>query len=285
VRPNSVGVIDARRNVVIDQIPVGSRPGPTVSGGHSVWVANVGDRTIARIDPGTGTVKRYIPLQATPTGLAFAGPYLWIAYGLLGSVGRVNASFNEAEDPLDAGVGVARTAAVAVGFDSVWFVSGNAKIARLDPDSMRATAPLLIAGTSPSGVAVDSTAVWVSNQGDNNVYEISPATNESIWAPSVSSGPTAIATGAGAVWVANGGSDSVTRIDPVGRSTFTIRVGVQPTAIAYGAGSVWVANGNDGTVWRIDPSSNVAIKKIHVGNRPSGLAVSNGRVYVTVQAP
>jgi YVTN family beta-propeller protein len=52
----------------------------------------------------------------------------------------------------------------------------------------------------------------------------------------------------------------------------------------YGAGAVWVADAGDGTVKRIDPRSGQVKATIHVGNSPSGIAVAEGLVWVSVDA-
>ena len=49
-----------------------------------------------------------------------------------------------------------------------------------------------------------------------------------------------------------------------------------------GHGSVWVANSGDGTVSRIDPVSGRVIATIDVGGSPTGLAVADDGVWVTV---
>ena len=49
-----------------------------------------------------------------------------------------------------------------------------------------------------------------------------------------------------------------------------------------GHGSVWVASYDAGTVIRIDPRSGDIVKTIQVGGHPSGIAVGDGRVWVTV---
>ena len=48
---------------------------------------------------------------------------------------------------------------------------------------------------------------------------------------------------------------------------------------------MWVANGAGGTLSRIDPATNEVVATVDVGNRPSGVAVGNGDVWVTIQAP
>jgi YVTN family beta-propeller protein len=284
VRPNSVGVIDPRRNAVIDQIPVGARPGPIVAGAGAIWVANREDRTITRIDARTRSIAPLITLQRTPTGIAYGENALWVANGLLGTVQRVDSQFNTVGDPIDTNVGRAVTGSVAVGFDSVWFASENSNVVRLDPSPGRIIATEA-SGASPSGIAVDNQSVWVANRGDNNVSRFSPTTSKRTKDFTVSAGPAAITTGAGAVWVAAREFNSVTRIDPLSGSTVTISVGRRPSALAYGAGAVWVANGGDGTISRIDTAEPYNVSApIHVGNVPEGIAVAAGLVWVAVQA-
>jgi len=183
VRPNSVGMIDPKKNKVVGQIQVGSRPGPITAGAGAIWVANFDDRTLSRIDPRTRSVVRTITLQRTPTGLAYGEGAVWVADGLLGTVQRVDTDFNTVGNPIDPKAGRAVAGSIAVGFGSVWFASANSIVGRLNPDSERVTATLF-SGSSPSGIAVDDSAVWVANQANNNVYEFSPTTNQPIAKPS-----------------------------------------------------------------------------------------------------
>ena len=50
---NSIAVSTLRRGTVVAAIPVGRRPEEVVAGAGAVWVANVDDRTLSRIDPET----------------------------------------------------------------------------------------------------------------------------------------------------------------------------------------------------------------------------------------
>lgn len=59
-----------------------------------------------------------------------------------------------------------------------------------------------------------------------------------------------------------------------------VKVGDRPGGVAVGAGSVWVANSGDGTVSRIDPSTKVRIDTIQVGAEPSGIAFGYGQLWV-----
>ena len=284
VSPNSVAVIDPKSNRVVDQITVGTRPGPITAGGNAVWVANLDDGTVTRLDRSSHSVVKNIALEGTPTGLAYGAGAVWAAHGLLGALQRIDPQFNDAGDPIDTGAGRAASASVAVGFGSVWFASANSNVVRLDPNSGEIM-ERLFSGAGPSGIAVDVDSVWIANQGDNTVYRFSPTTNLPVSMPSVPLGPTAIATGGGAVWVAVGGFDAVSRVDPNSGATFNIPVGRRPSAIAYGAGAVWVTCGPEGTVYRIDPATSEVTAKIHVGNVPEGITVFDDLVWIAVQAP
>ena len=55
VAPNSVAIIDPESNSVIGSIPVGIRPSAIAVGEGAVWVGNLDDRTLSRIDPATRT--------------------------------------------------------------------------------------------------------------------------------------------------------------------------------------------------------------------------------------
>jgi YVTN family beta-propeller protein len=283
VRPNSVAVIDPKRNRVVDQISVGSRPGPITAGDGAIWVANLDDRTLYRINPRTLST-RPITLQDTPTGLAYGERAIWVANGLLGTVQRVDTEFNTAEDPIPTGAGRAVAGSIAFGFGSVWFASANSIVKRIDPNYENVIATLY-SGEAPSGIAVDDEAIWVANTASRDVYKFSPTTNDLITTSSVCSRPSAVATGGGAVWIACGDSNAVTRIDPLTGSPSSITVGSRPSAIAYGFGAVWVANAGDGTVSRIDPTTYKVTETITVGNAPEGIAVDENRVWVAVQAP
>ena len=50
VHPNNVGVIDPKTNEIVDEVPVGIRPGPIAAGEGSVWVGNTDDRTLTRVN-------------------------------------------------------------------------------------------------------------------------------------------------------------------------------------------------------------------------------------------
>ena len=287
IHANHVGLIDPRTNEIVAEIPVGIRPGPIAAGEGSIWVGNLDDRTLTRIDVVQRSATATVSLdERTPTGLAAGAGSVWVAHGMRGQVSRVDGQFNRVTNTIEVAAASARTGGVAVGAGSVWAVFGDSTFARIDPTEAL-VASTSFAGSLPSAVVVGSGAVWVANAGDSVVQRFNPATFEqgAVRTTSVGRRPTAVAFGEGAVWVANTSDDSVTRIDPAAGSTRTIRVGLGPTAVAVGSGVVWVANTEERTISRIDPATSEVVTTIEIGNAPYGVAVSGGFVWVAVQVP
>jgi YVTN family beta-propeller protein len=289
VLPNSVAVIDPETGRVVASVPVGTRPGPIAFGAGSVWVGNLDDRTVTRIDPGSKRVLRHIGLdERTPTGLAFGFGGVWVAHGLRGELSRIDPQFDEVSPPIE----VAGTAfgspngSVAVGAGSVWAVFGDSTLARIDPATER-VAESTRAGSLPAGIVVGSGSVWVSNSGAATVGRYNPATfaEAPLGTIPVGKRPTGVAAGDRAVWVANTGDDTVTRIDADAGSTVPIAVGQSPTAVAVGTDAVWVVDSAGGSVSRIDLATNEVERPIELGNAPSGIILAGGFLWVTVQAP
>jgi YVTN family beta-propeller protein len=287
--PNTVGTIDPETNDVVAAIPVGIRPGPVAGGAGALWVGNLTDRSITKIDQQRRSAVASFSLDGrTPTGLAVGAGAVWVAHGRRGELSRIEPQFGQ----LARTIAVAArphgspTGSVAVGAGFVWAAFGDSTLARIDAQTVRLAGSTL-AGASPAAVVVNDNTVWVANSGDATIQRFNPTTFEEgpIRSISVGTRPTAIAYGEGALWVANQTDDSVTRIEPSTNSTATIPVGDGPVGIAVGAGAVWVANAGDGTVTRIDPETHEVARTFELGNAPAGITVSNGFVWVTVQAP
>jgi YVTN family beta-propeller protein len=80
-------------------------------------------------------------------------------------------------------------------------------------------------------------------------------------------------------------SDRAVRIDPeTNKVSQTVQVGNEPSGIASAPGSVWVANFADGSVSRIDTAVS-RVDRITVNGSPTGLAVSQGVVFVVNGPP
>ena len=76
-----MAVIDPDTNQVVRAISVGAGPGQLAydSQTGSLWVANLDDETVTRIDPRRRRSGRTVPIGNVPDGLAAGDGTLWVA--------------------------------------------------------------------------------------------------------------------------------------------------------------------------------------------------------------
>jgi DNA-binding SARP family transcriptional activator/DNA-binding beta-propeller fold protein YncE len=278
--PNTVIVIDVETNEIVDGVRVGDGPAGVAVGEGAVWVANLLDGTVSRVDPGLGEVSRQGQI-GTPTAIAVGAGAVWVLD-----------AFNDRLYVIDprtsavaSSVGV-RGRGIAIGFGSVWVADDvGDRVLRIEPSTLAVEETIDLApGSRPTALAAGEGAVWVANAAANTVARIDPSTDLVVAdAIALCCRPSQIAAGAGAVWVTSAAEDTVQRLDPgANRVAATIPAGDAPTSVAAGV-AVWIANTQDGTVWRLDPSGSV-VAKLRVFGHPAGLSVGDGLVWVSVTA-
>src|SRR5215211_55082 len=238
---HAVAVIDPMTNEVGEAASVGAQPGPLAyePKSASVWVANLDDKTVTRIDAREERVGRTIPVGDVPGGLAAGRGAVWVA----------------SANPTDPFVTVRK---IDARFDAIDRTVKVTSLPEGEPD-----------------VALGGRAVWVAPPYGllTSVYQRTGA----VRTPGIDTGHgmTAVAVGGGAVWVTLGHENSLARIDPQsGAVTRTIRVGRAPAGVAVGERAVWVANSGDGTVSKIDPNTHEVVVgggRVWVSVRPRTL--------------
>src|SRR5262249_61664887 len=100
-------------------------------------------------------------------------------------------------------VGVLVAILTTRGGASAAIVPTQDSISRLDEVS-RAFATTAPVGNGPSGVAVGSGYVWVTNVTDPTLSRVDPSEARTLAAVGVGGPPTGMATGAGSIWVSAG---------------------------------------------------------------------------------
>ncbi|HEY1508556.1 MAG TPA: ABC transporter substrate-binding protein, partial [Solirubrobacteraceae bacterium] len=285
--PNSLVAIDTRSDRVVAVTPVGARPAAVAFSSGSLWVANLDDQTVSRIDPATLRTVRTFKVAGPPTGLAAANGQVWVvsssARSSSVSVSRIDPRFDVIGRTARVGNVVAGEAgAVAARGGTLWVAPSSGSLARLDSRTGRVVEQL-DPNAGPAAIALGGDAVWVTDADANNVTRVDPS--GFVKSFDVGHGPSGIAVGEGGVWVADTLDDAIVRIDPGTKAvTATIPVGHSPTGVSLGAGSVWVANSGDGTVTRIDPVTDKRIATIAVGGSPQAITFAGDRAWVTVDA-
>jgi YVTN family beta-propeller protein len=285
---HAVAVIDPATNEVTTAVPVGTSPGPLAfePESRSLWVGNLDDESVTRIDTRPVRTGHTVPIGERPVGLAAGEGGVWVAGATRTrpyvTARRIDPRFDRAERPIRITSLPEGGASVALGGGSLWVAPSFGFLTRLDPTTGKVQKPRIDTGHSPSTVASDGRTVWVADKGAAVVSRIDPRDGVPQPIP-VAGGPTDIALGAGSAWVTLALDDSVARIDlSTGSVRRTIRVGRRPGGVAVGAGGVWVANTGDGTVSRLDPKSGQVTDRISMGAIPQDLVVADGRVWVSV---
>jgi YVTN family beta-propeller protein len=298
VAPNSVGIIDPATNEVVDTVPVGDSPGPIAAGAGALWVVNLNDSTLTKIDPSAHSALKSIAVpvpsgRLTPPLLVAAADedvWIWACHQTLFRVDPVSIQIVQQLELLrDFGVFAGFTCAVAAEKGSVWVPLGypRAEVVHIEaagdvPAAVAERFPARLG--SRSAMAIGLGSIWLA-AGSGPLRRLDPATGRLTGPVRLGSGPKAMVVGHDAAWVSNSDEDSVTRIDPRTNSVVrSISVGADPVALAVSPDAVWVANSGDGTVSRIDPETNTVTETITVGNRPLGVAVADGLVWVTVRS-
>ena len=298
---NSVAVVDAETNEIVDDVVVGDYPGPVAAGDGSVWVGNIGDSTVTEIHGDTREAE--FPASAQrPVDLALTDDALWIANatdfatqpptggGTVVRRGLVAGSVNMTQIGPRGASDEMSTFVTSDGL-TVWAANANNRtVAKLDPSTGRIL--MRVAGLASAGIAAGYGAVWVPEPKEDLVVRLDIRTGRVEARIPVSGGPKRVAVGEGGVWVVTTGVHSgVWRIDPKNNETVAV-IPVQPKArrVTTGVGFVWVTSGRDeaekarrrGVLSKIDPRTNEIVSSIELGFRPDGVAVENGLVWVAI---
>jgi virginiamycin B lyase len=261
---------------------------------EAVWVANTGDRTVARVDVATKTVRIVGGAPVVRDVTSGLNGDVWLSsfeepvVTMIAAGGRI-----ADDDPHTLAAAPVRLTlpgsaeALAVGGGYLWVTSpsdsgGRDAVFQVDLRTRRLVSSLAV-GPLPLFIAFGYGSAWVSNYRGNSVSVVRPGTArpETIDVPG---GPLGIAAGEGGIWVVTFWSRELVRIDPETRRVVRrIPVGAGPLAVAVGAGAVWVTNRDDRTITRIDAVTNTVLRTISLAAAPHGVRFGHGRVWVTTQ--
>jgi DNA-binding SARP family transcriptional activator/ABC-type branched-subunit amino acid transport system substrate-binding protein/streptogramin lyase len=290
VEPDSVAVLDPGSNRIDGEVAIPGQPSLVAADARSVWVASDTSRTISRIDGRSLSVTKVVAVNATPGDLAATSDAVWLLDAERPALVKVDAAYGSVTKriTLPAGRG---GGGVDVGHGAVWVANRTTHLLKLDPEDGNVIATFDL-GRPIDDVAAGAGAVWAISGKEASALEIDPASGSVRARIPITSRPgstrpvpLAVTAGEDSVWVLNGNTPSVTRIEPqLSAVTATTPLGVasNPTAIATGAGAVWVPLSGDGTVARVHPRTG-AVRSIRLGGAPTGVAVSPGRVWTSVQ--
>ncbi len=283
VAANSIVALDSSGSIGAT-VPVGARPVAITSGAGSLWVANLDDQSVTRVDVSSRQAVRTISIGGAPTALAATRSAVWVTHGTR-DVSKIDPIYDRLTStrPLVAsGSYFSRTVRPALAaFGSIWIVVPDGNVLRIDPGSARVLGSVGV-GNAPSAITAGAGSLWVTNRSDGTVTRIDPTTLVPRTIP-VGHGPAAVAVNAAGAWIANAGDNTLVRVDTETNAVAgKTAVGDGPTAVLATPTALWVANARDGTVMRLDPRSGKVNKTIHLGGTPNAFASAAGQVWVAV---
>ena len=270
---------------IVATIPVGRNPGFVVFAEGAVWVKNLGEETVSRIDPGTNNVTATIKIGAGAFGYLAAGEgSVWATNNDANTVSRIDPRSNTVVASIPVGE---NPQGIAVGSGAVWVANHRAgSIARIDPSTNQVTA--VITGTalccSPQAVATTPGAVWVGipDPDKRHIVRIDAATNQIVATIPVGDGGGRFAVADdGALWFTTGPAGAVIKIDPATNAVVARipDVGGEAFGAAGGLGAIWVTVPRSALL-RIDPAANRVVGRLAIPGA-SFPAVGFGSVWVS----
>ena len=197
------------------KVPVGDRPEAISLGKQLVWVANVNDNTVNRIDRASpAIVGAPIGVGSKPSGIFVGRRFVWVANNGDDTVTRIDPSTAEVVgDPIAVGTkprGVIETDERRLGRElrrrhrhPPGPQDRRGRSARPRSAATRASWPSATASCGSPTTTTTPSPGWTRTPG------------RVVGSPiPVGQKPLGIASGAGAVWVANHADHSITRIQP-----------------------------------------------------------------------
>ncbi len=278
--PNSIAVIDASTDHLLDGRWVGREPGPiTYDPSSGVWLLNTGDNTVGRVSPEGMIVRPPIGIGQPLTAIAAGLGKVWVAVESMDTVTVIDPRTNRPSSHID----VDTPSGIAVG-NALWVSSAAGALYKIDPNTLliEDTVPLGPSARGAGGVATGLGGVWVAAGESASIEEIDPSSDRVMTRVSLSCRPTRLAIGAGSVWATCEADSLVERIDPLTRTATSIRVGAGPLGIAVTPDAVWVACSQSGQVTKIDPTTARVVDRISLHGSPRDLIAILGTIWVTV---
>lgn len=277
---------------VVAEIPVGRNPSGISIGADSVWVANVGDGTVSRIDPRSDEVVAEVDVGGRPDDVVAGDDVVWVTDVANGRVTPVFADGNRPGEPVEVSDG-SKHLDVDLGRDALWVAVADTEIVAIDLDT-GARRRLDIPATD---VAAGDEIVWFLDSHDGRVGAIDAATGEIVYdSPDGyvgGGGGGDLAAGGGRLWATRGRGGVVFALDPGAEAARPAvlaiqRLGGTYAGIAADGSSVWVVSGASngvGRLTRLDASSaEIAGRQLVIFGVPHDVAVGLGSAWVTDNA-
>jgi class 3 adenylate cyclase/DNA-binding beta-propeller fold protein YncE len=293
--PDTIARIDEAGEGFDAEVAAGARafPEDIVFDGASLWVANVGNRTLVRLDPEGSRDPEVFGTPSPPTGVAFADGQVWVTYGFISDPRR-------AVDVLDPADALLRPADIAVPSGSYPIATGDgalwiadflgSTIVRRELASGRTSSIELPAGSGPTSLDVGGGSLWVAAGRQPSVFRIDTV-DPGQPADRFGTGgdvPTALSVAPdGTVWIVAREADSVLALSSSGTTRVDLVLGDRcdgPGAVEATEDAIWVSCSTSSSVVRLRPSDGSIVDSLAVEGEPGPMATDGtGAVWVGIR--
>ena len=186
------------------------------------------------------------------------------------------------------------TVAVAFGAGSLWSLSSDGQLTRVDPASGEVLDTIGLGIVKPGGMSFGDGSLWVTDRYSPTVLRVDPEVNavvDRLPLPRRGLGTIftgEVAVGGGSVWVGHGGYNPgafVERVDPEARKPehrFSV-LGGDADHLAFADGTLWVGSTPSGQIRRIDAATNTMTMVEDLDGEICCLSAGDGHVWVATR--
>jgi class 3 adenylate cyclase/streptogramin lyase len=293
--PDTIARINQAGERFDTEVAAGARafPEDIVFDGSSLWIANVGNRTLVRLDPEGGGDTEVFGTASAPTGVAFADGRVWVTYGFISDPRRAV----DVLDPADALLGPADIAVpngsypIASGDGALWIADFlGSTIVRHELASGSTSSIELPTGSGPTSLDVGGGSLWVAAGRQSSVFRIDTA-EPGQQAERFGTGgdvPTALSVAPdGTVWIVEREADSVLALSSSGTTRVDLVLGDGcdgPSAVEATEDAIWVSCSTSSSVVRLRPTDGSIVGSLAVAGDPGPMATDGtGAVWVGIR--
>ena len=196
---DTVTAIGVRSSKLLVTVEVGDSPEDLAVLNGSLWVLNVLDGTVSRVDATSGEVEgRPFHIPGRPVALDAGFGRLWLADCSQGELLAVDPASGRITSRTKVGSGLNDV----LPFDgTVWVSDWSAgTVLRIDPASGRIV-ERIAAGETPGELAGGRSGLWVADPAGAAILRLDPHSNRLVETVRVGEAPTSLAVGTRIVWV------------------------------------------------------------------------------------
>jgi virginiamycin B lyase len=244
-----VGFYEAKTGRLQGSVAVPQSPCASMDSGFgAVWTATCGKRGVARIDPETGEVAKWVAVDVPAEG----------------------------------------ESSVAAGEGGIWAIAdgddcSGCMLVRIEPKTVK-IADTYDVPEGGSAVRAGLGGIWITYSSEDRVAHVDPETGAVVSEIDVGFGPRFLDVGEGGVWVMNQLDGSVSHVDPTSdRVVTTIPVdaeGIEGGDLTVGAGFVWLRASSE-MVAQIDPATDRVVARIGSPQASGSAHASDGQLWIS----